>query len=97
MDGLQDGDRVFLSFTSHDSEGGKGHVSPATVIAAEHGLVDVHGRARVLAEFESVSQTELEAWHKCADELDDLARKIQVAAADCRVKAGHTYRKEFVA
>jgi hypothetical protein len=99
MEGFQDGDQVFLSYVSNRSyaEDAKGHVYPATILAAEHGLVEVHGAARVLNSFEQVSATEFEAWHKCADELDDLARRLQAAAADCRGKAGHAKRKEIAA
>lgn len=99
MNGFQDGDQVFLSFVTHHSysDEAKGHVTPATVLAAEHGLVEVYGRARVLSAFEQVSSNEREAWQKCGEELENLARKLRVAAADCRAKAGHANYREVVA
>lgn len=84
---MQAGDVVFLAMTSAD-RGGQAWVTRGTVISGEHRVILMpSGHARGVYAFETVHQTEREAWEACATELMAEADRIRAFAQECLRKA----------
>lgn len=80
---LTDGAEVFVSFVSSDSP----VIYKATVLVAEHKILQRSWGVQALMDFESVHATEAEALAACAADLRERARVLDAKADELAAKA----------